>query len=140
MFTPLLARATGASVVGSPRSPALAMRIVADDASLDACVAQTRALLDRLRQGALREEDRARAAQALTGGSLEPGERAIALWRGSASSPAPSLDELRAFASASLRDDALVIVASRPPRGLPQGRPGPGHEPSTKGREPGAPR
>jgi hypothetical protein len=135
-----LARATSVSVARNPRSPALTLGIVADDASLDASVAQTRALLDRLRQGALREEDRARAAKALTGGSLEPGERAIALWRGSDSSSAPSLDALRAFAAAALRDDALVIVAARPPRGLPQGHPGPGHELSTKSREPGPPR
>ena len=62
-------------VVGT-RAPALAMRVSADDATLDTAVAQTRALLDRLRQGALRDDDRARAGAALAraalAGSLDP--------------------------------------------------------------------
>lgn len=121
--TTALASASSAAVLGVPRAPVLAIRIAADDATLDAAVAQVRALLDRLRQGAMREEDRARAAQSLAraalGASLDPRSRAIDLWRGASASPAPSLDALRAFAASTLHDDALVIVAARVPRAPP---------------------
>jgi hypothetical protein len=114
-----LARSWTATVLGARRDPALVVHLVAADASLDAAVAQVRALFDRLRQGAAREEDRARAAAAIArtaaAASLDPRARAIGLWRGDPlPSAAPSLDGLRAFASATLHDDALVIVALRP--------------------------
>jgi hypothetical protein len=116
-----MARSWSSAVVGVPRSPALVIRLSASEASLDAAVAQTRGLLDRLRQGALQEEDRARAANTLASAalaaSLDPRARAIDLWRGRTSSPPPSLDGLRAFAAAMLHDDALVIIALRPARG-----------------------
>ncbi|MGA7124253.1 MAG: hypothetical protein WBY94_29395, partial [Polyangiaceae bacterium] len=123
------------TVLGSPRAPALVVRLVAPDALLDASVAQTRTVLDRLHQGALREADRARAGVALAAASvdasLDPRTRVIDLWRGDTASGAdrgapapraggpspPTLAALRAFAAAQLRDDALVIVAARPPRG-----------------------
>jgi hypothetical protein len=115
------ARGWSAAVVGAPRSPALVVRLVAADTTLDTAVAKVRALLERLRQGELREEDRARASAALArlvvSASLDPRARVIDLWRGEASTVAPSLDTLRAFASATLRDDALLIVAERPPAG-----------------------
>ncbi|HEY4014423.1 MAG TPA: hypothetical protein VGM06_13870 [Polyangiaceae bacterium] len=116
-----LARSWSASVVGPPHDAALVVRLRSDDASLDAAVAQTRALFDRLRQGALREEDRTRAtaaiAKATSLASLDPHARVIRLWRGEGRpAKAPSLDVLRAFAAAALHDDALVIVALRPPR------------------------
>jgi hypothetical protein len=116
-----LARTWNASVVGPPRDAALVVRLRSDDASLDAAVAQTRALFDRLRQGALREDDRARAtaaiAKAASLSSLDPHARVIRLWRGDARpADAPSLDALRAFAAAALHDEALVIVALRPQR------------------------
>jgi hypothetical protein len=121
--TPPLASASSAAVVGAPRAPVLAIRVAAEDAALDAAVAQVRALLDRLRQGAMREEDRARAAQSLArtalAASLDPRSRTIDLWRGAARSPAPSLDALRAFAASTLHDEALVIVAARVPRAPP---------------------
>jgi hypothetical protein len=124
-----LARAWSAAVVGGPRSPALVLRLVASDSWLDAAVAQTRALLDRLRQGGLREEDRARAAATLgrtaVAALLDPRARAIGVWRDADHTPAgaggvppaPSLDALRVFASAALHDDALIIIALRPARG-----------------------
>ena len=121
-----LARDWSAAVLGAPRSPALVLRLVASDGSLDAAVAQTRALLDRLQKGALREEDRMRSEAAIArsamAASLDPRARTIELWRAEASSVpnasrAPTLDALRAFASAQLRDDALVIVAARPAHG-----------------------
>jgi hypothetical protein len=127
-----LASGWNASVAGAPQAPVLLVRVVSDDASLDAAVAQTRALLDRLRQGALKDEDRARAARAIArlelSASLDPGMRAIALWRGDtppspASRPPPTLDDLRLFAAATLRDETLVIVAARPPHADPKAPP-----------------
>ena len=128
-----LASAWSASVVGAPQAPALAVRLVSDDDALDAAVAQTRALLDRLRQGALREDDRARATRAIArarlAASLDPRLRTIALWRseppsaaedGRLDAPTPTLDTLKAFAAGALRDDALVIVAARPPHSEPR--------------------
>jgi len=115
-----------------PRAPALVVRIEAPDASLDAAVAQARALLDRLRQGAIDEADRARATavvvHARAVADLDPRTRAIGLWRGDSAPPGPpSLESLRAFAAATLRDEALVIVAARPPRGVePHGHSPPG--------------
>jgi hypothetical protein len=121
---PPLARAWDASVLGAPHASALVVRIAGADPSVDAAVAQVRALLDRLRQGALREEDRAHAAAALgkdrLAASLDPRARVIDLWRGEGSAAAaPSLDDLKAFAAAALRDEHLVIVAARPPRPAP---------------------
>src|ERR1019366_4373657 len=93
------------------------------DLSIDAAVAQVRALLDRLRHGALREEDRARAAAALArgklAGALDPRARVVDLWRGEPPAAVPSIDDLRAFAAATLRDEAFVIVAARPARPPP---------------------
>jgi hypothetical protein len=116
-----LARTWSARVIGAARAPALVLRVATNGAALDAAVAQTRALLDRLRQGSLTEADRARAAAALEAedlaASLDPHARLAALWRGAAAPPAPpTLDALRAFAAAALKDDALVIVAAHPPR------------------------
>ena len=65
-----LASAWSAAVIGAPRAPALALRVVSDDASLDAAVAQTRALLDRVRQGGLRDQDLARATRAVARAQL----------------------------------------------------------------------
>jgi hypothetical protein len=120
---PPLATEWSAAVLGAPRAPALVVRLVAPDTSLDAAVAQVRALLDRVRQGALKPEDRARAAsflaRAALSSRLEPRARAIQLWRGDAPEAAPSLEDLHAFAAASARDEALVIVAARPTRSPP---------------------
>jgi hypothetical protein len=165
----LLARAVGGSgradppgtaptrawsaVLGAPLAPALVVRLVAPDASLDASVAQARATLDRLHQGAFREEDRVRAATALgratVAASLDPRARVIDLWRGEATAgtgdraaagrpkagpPPPTLDAIRAFASAELRDDALIIIAARPARGDAEA-PSTGREPKGTSRE-----
>jgi hypothetical protein len=115
-----LARTWNATVVGVPRAPALAIRVSASDDALDMAVAQARALIDRVRQGALGEADRTRAAAAIEGARLtsllDPSERALELWRGAGRAPAPSLEALRSFSASVLRDEALVIVAARPPR------------------------
>jgi hypothetical protein len=99
------------------------VKITGADSTLDAAVAQTRVLLDRVRQGALTEDDRSRASAAVArsrlAASLDPRARVIALWRGDAAPPAPSLDSMKAFASTALHDESLVVVVSRPPRPEP---------------------
>jgi hypothetical protein len=128
---PPLATESSAVVLGAPRAPALVVRLVAPDTSLDAAVAQVRALLNRLRQGALKPEDRARAAslleRAALSAKLDPRARAVQLWRSEAPEAGPSLDDLLAFAAGVLRDEALVVVAARPPRSpsppFPRARP-----------------
>ena len=129
-------RASSVAVVGEPRSPALAVRIVATGGALDAAVAQARAMLDRIRQGGLDDSDRARAASAMSratlASSLDPRMRAVALWRDQGAGPEPSLDALRAFAASTLRDDLLIVVAARPARLDASGRQFPGREPRTK--------
>jgi hypothetical protein len=139
-----LARSWGAALLGAPRAPAIVVRVEAVEGSLDAAVAQTRALLDRLRQGALREEDRARAGQAVArtalSSSLDPRARAMALWRGTppSTSDPPSLDALRAFAASALREDSLVVVSARPPRPEPEARPTLSHDAKPTSRPAGA--
>jgi hypothetical protein len=110
--------------LGSARAPALVVRISSAQGSLDAAVAEMRVLFDRLRQEGLTESDRALAlaeiADARLESTLDPKARLVALWRGEESAAdvnrTPSVDEVRAFAARTLRDEALIIVASRPPR------------------------
>jgi hypothetical protein len=114
-----LARSWSARVLGGPRASALVVTITTAPGALDAAVAQTRALFDRLRQGALVDADHARAAaasdKAALAASLDPRARVVALFRGEGPpAPPPTIDALRAFASQVLKDDALVIVALRP--------------------------
>ncbi len=116
-----LARAWTARVTGPPRAPALVIRVSSAQGSLDAAVAETRALFDRLRLGALADADRTRALARLASerlaASLDPKTRLIALWRGEAPAMAPpTLEAIRTFAGLTLKDDALVLVAARPPR------------------------
>jgi hypothetical protein len=124
--TASLARTWSATVLANTRPPTLVVRITAAESSLDASVAQTRVLLDRVRQGALTEEDRSRASllasRIRVGLALDPRARTIALWRGETPVAPPSLDAMRAFAGATLRDEGLVVVASRPPRPEPPPR------------------
>ena len=114
---------SSARVVGTPRAPALVIRIAASQASLDAAVMQTRGLLDRLRSGAIVQGDvdraaaaRARAALAV---ALDPRARVVATWRGEPvdpARPAPSLEDVRTFAQRYLGEESMVVVAARPPR------------------------
>jgi len=135
---PPLARAWASTVIGPPRASALVVRVDADDDTLDAAVAQVRVLLDRLRQGAMREEDRARAAHALgdahADAAFDPRARTVDLWRGATPPHAPpSLEALRSFAAAAVHDDSLVIVAGRPPRAAASSpRTFPPNEPTAK--------
>jgi hypothetical protein len=134
-----LARGWSSAVLGLPRAPVLVIRIEAPDTSLDTAVAQARALLDRMRQGGIDEADRSRAAatfaRARATGDLDPRTRAIELWRGNAKANGSSLEKMRAFAAATLRDEALIIVAARPPRIDSRGHPFPGRERRTKNRD-----
>ena len=137
---PPLVSFASATMLGDPLAPALVVRLVAPEASLDGAVAQTRALLERVRLGALRQEDRdraaARVARANLTASLDPRLRTIDLWRGAAAGPSPSLEALRAFAAMVLHDDALVIVAARPPRLDASGRPYTARDSKVKNRDP----
>jgi hypothetical protein len=142
-----LGRATGAAslaataqarLVGGARAAALVIDIRAPEATLDAAVAQVRALLQRLRQGAIGTTDLERS-QALRErweleASLDPRRRLISLWRearansaapSGAPSPAPSpssgtaslsLDGWRAWVANTLTDEKLVLVIAKPKR------------------------
>jgi hypothetical protein len=115
-----LASAWAAKVVGSREAPALVVHVTSAGQALDAAVAQVRALFDRLRQGALSEADRTYAASRLAEQDLRAEltreGRLQRLWRGDPKTPAvPSLEAWRAFLADAIRDDAWIIVASRPP-------------------------
>jgi hypothetical protein len=119
-----LARDSSARLLGWPRAPALVIRVVAAQASLDAAVMQVRALVDRIHKGGLSGPDferatKARARSALTT-SLDPRARIVATWRGepiaASSLPRVTAEDLRAFAQKHLAEDAMVVVASRPGR------------------------
>ncbi len=121
------ARLVGA---GAGDEDALVIRVVSSAHALDAAVAQVRALLDHLQRGAFTDADRTRAAARLADDALRvtltPRGRLLRLWHGQptrppADSAPPTLDAMHAFHADVLRDDSLVIVASRP--GAPaQGR------------------
>jgi len=119
-----LARDASARVLGWPRAPALVVRIVAAQASLDGAVMQARALLDRLHKGGLSPTDFERAsaarARATLAAALDPRARVVATWRGEAVNSAASSrvtpEDVRTFAQNHLAEDAMVVVASRPPR------------------------
>lgn len=129
-----LAHEASAKVLGWPKAPALVVRIVAPEASLDAAVMQARALLDRLQKGGLEAPafERAVTTEARSSLALDPRARAIAAWRGerigrsepSAAKkpeggspvPAPTAESLRAFARRYLAEDSMIVVAARPPR------------------------
>lgn len=120
--TPPLAAEAEARVVGWPKAPALAIRIAADDGALDAAVLQVRALLDRARDGALTDADLARGetrrAAADLDATFDPRTRIVSLFQREApeARAAPSADEIRTFARATLVEDAMIVVAQRPSR------------------------
>jgi len=122
-----LARAWSARVLGAPRAPALVVRIASSQASLDGAVMQTRALVDRVRAGGLARADYDRAvasgAREAIAAALDPRARVVATFRGDAI-PSPSQpprpratpEEVARFAQKSLGEEAMVVVAARPPR------------------------
>lgn len=124
-----LATSASARVLGGPRTPALVVRVVATESSLDAAVSQARALLDRLRQGTREgafDAARARRVTAAVEASLDPRARVVALFRGesvvdakSAAAAVGTPDDARAFARRYLNEASMVVVAARPPRSRP---------------------
>jgi hypothetical protein len=117
------AATTSARVLGAPRAPALVLRITAPHASLDAAVEQTRAMIDRVRSGAIATADLERSTERLGRAqlamALDPRARLVATWRGEPVDPAvapPSIEELKAVAQRVLVEDTMIIVAARPPR------------------------
>jgi hypothetical protein len=111
-------------VVGWPRAPALVVRVVAAQASLDSAVMQARALVDRLHKASLPAADFERAvasrARTLLATSLDPRARVVATWRGEAvdagTRARASAEDVRAFTQKHLAEDTMVVVASRPTR------------------------
>jgi hypothetical protein len=126
-----LARSSSAHVVGWPRSPALVLRVVSTQASLDSAVMQIRALVDRVKKAGLAPADHERARSVASrealAAALDPRARIVATWRGepipAAAQPLPrgaaSPDEVRAFAARYLAEDLMVVVAARPSRPKP---------------------
>ncbi len=130
---PLASRS--ASVVGWPQAPALVLRIVSSQATLDGDVLDVRTLLSRLGESGLSvaERDRAlaNASQTSLMRALDPRVRVVATWRAVPSPTAanplpyafarPSVEAIREFTSQTMRDSAMVVVAARPvrPRILP---------------------
>ena len=125
-----LAATAQARLVGGARAAALVIDVRAPEATLDAAVAQIRALLQRLRQGAIGPTDLERS-QALRErweleASLDPRRRLINLWRdpraGAAAPPPaaalapPSLEGWRAWVANTLSDEKLVVVIAKPKR------------------------
>jgi hypothetical protein len=114
-----LAREFSSRVLGRTALPSLAIHLVTPPGALDTAVAQTRGLLDRLRHGALSESDRTRAVARAQDheviAALDPHERLAALFRGDAPSAFAdrTLAELQSFASATLKEDSLIVVAAQ---------------------------
>jgi hypothetical protein len=113
-----LARESSARVLGPAGNRALVVHVEAPAQALDAAVAQTRALLDRVRQGAIADADvtrhDARVREEIATKMRDPRERLIALFRRDTPTTVVAGDRVRTAATAFVKDDALVIVAARP--------------------------
>ncbi|MEZ4261252.1 MAG: hypothetical protein R3B36_19405 [Polyangiaceae bacterium] len=114
-----LASAARARVLGGARAPTLAIHVTAADGALGPAVMQTRAAIERVRQGALTDADVARARDAGRARERElladPGERAARLWRGEALAAEPSIADVRALAARALAETDLVVVTTGAP-------------------------
>ena len=119
-----LARESSVRVIGWPRAPALAVRVVAPQASLDEAVMQARALVDGWHRNGLAAPELERAilstARAGLHELLDPRARIVATWRGDAR-PARHVtaEDTRAFAQKVLGEESMIVVAARPPRPSP---------------------
>lgn len=112
-------RSSDARVIDAPSGRWLTVHLDAPNSALDAAVAQTRALLARLHDGAISDGDlksaRATADAEVAKSLVDQRVRATTAWRGEPNNkPSPTLEAVRACARSTLRDEALVIVASRP--------------------------
>jgi hypothetical protein len=103
------------------------VRLVASEATLDAAVAQTRALFARLVKSFASQNDaeplerrmEARYAQEELAAKIDPRTRLLRLWREGSGAPPARPSGIAAFVAQTLKDEALVIVAARPGRGTP---------------------
>lgn len=120
-----VARSAGATILGSPRAPALVLRVTADEATLDGAVMQARALVDRIHReglpGTTLERSLQRSQASATTRLLDPRARLVSAWRGDAladgkAAPAATAEELRAFTQRWLGEESLIVVASRAER------------------------
>jgi hypothetical protein len=132
-----------AGVIGAPLAPAFTIRLRAPDGAIDAAVGQARALLERLRLEGPKADDWSRASSAISrarlAAMLQPRERLVDLWLSQPEPPSPSLDAMRAFAASYLHDDALLVMAARPPRVEAPTRAVPARDPRAKSRPQGSP-
>ena len=110
-----------ARIVGGARAAALVVDIRTPESSLDAAVAQVRALFERLRQGAIGPADYERSAAQRdrwdVDASLDPRRRLVDLWREprpAKTNALPTLEGWRAWAASALRDEKLVVVLAKP--------------------------
>ncbi len=112
-----IVRSSDARVIETPNGAYLVVHLDAPGSALDASVAQTRALFERMQSGAISADD-VKSSQmsldlALRTRMLDPRERVTLAWHGAPSESTASLDSVRACAQKTLHDDALVIVAAR---------------------------
>lgn len=112
-----------ARLAGGSRGAAMLLDVRSPDSAIEPAVAQVRALVQRIAGGAATADDLARAsarrARAELESTLDPRRRLVDLWldrAASAPGPAPTLEALRAFAAAALREDRTVLVVARPKR------------------------
>jgi hypothetical protein len=112
-----LALSAEATVLGGREAGALAVELVATTDKLHEAVAQTRAVLARLSEGAATPEDLsfARSAfdRARVASSVDPRHRIVGLWLGARGAPAPTLLTLRAFHHDVLGPDHHVVVVTK---------------------------
>jgi hypothetical protein len=119
-----LGKSASARIVGGAFASALVLHVASTEGALDSAVAQVRALVDRLRRGAITDAEIAHAAARRAAGdgrkSLDPRARLASLLDRAPQRPPrtapPSAAALVAAAQAILRDETTVIVALRPPR------------------------
>ncbi|MFO0678846.1 MAG: hypothetical protein U0169_20125 [Polyangiaceae bacterium] len=116
--------ARGARVIGSRSSAALVVRVVSENANLDAGVASVDTILASVRDRGLEADDLVRALASRRAAhakrAIDPRARLDALFRDDAAAfstyLAPSADDVRSVATRILVDDRRVVVLARPAR------------------------
>ncbi|HEU4412465.1 MAG TPA: hypothetical protein VFS43_44900 [Polyangiaceae bacterium] len=123
----LLGRALGgvgargeAFLVGAERGPLLVIELRGSEDALEGAVAQVRALLERLRRGALAAADLERVRGPLGAAWLEarssPRRRLVDLWRGGGDErPEPTLEGWRQWLGSGFFDDRAAVVVVKAP-------------------------
>jgi hypothetical protein len=115
---PGLAVFAEARVLGGDAGAALAVEIITTDKKAPEAIAQTRALFQRLEDGAATADDvvkaRAAAEEAILRSSVDPRHRIVRLWTGRADPKSPDLASLRRFHRQVLGPERHVVVVTRP--------------------------